>query len=98
MAWEGSTRRQRLPPNWPDLVAFTRTRANGRCQAIMRDNTRCVEPGTDCDHIKPGDNHAPHNLQWLCDWHHARKTAHEANQAKRFRTSKRPPEKHPGLK
>ena len=67
----------------------------------MNDSTRCVEPGTDCDHIVHGDNHDQGNLQWLCGWHHDRKTAREAREARAKmpqRSVYMKKEKHPGLK
>lgn len=35
-AWAGSTRRARLPANWPALRAATRDRAGGRCEWSSR--------------------------------------------------------------
>jgi 5-methylcytosine-specific restriction protein A len=104
MGWEQSDRRSRLPRGWATLVENTRTRAGGRCQATMHDGTRCSETGTDCDHIIHGDNHEPSNLQWLCSWHHNRKTARESKEAHQRRvkdptkSSRRPQESHFGLK
>ncbi|MEU8152703.1 HNH endonuclease signature motif containing protein [Micromonospora sp. NPDC048986] len=44
-----------------------------------------------------GDNHDVSNLQTLCTYCHARKTAGEAAQARRPRPSRtRKPESHPG--
>lgn len=99
--WSGSTRKERLPDDWQERRAATRDRAGGRCQATMRDGTRCVEAGTDCDHIVHGDNHALSNLQWLCRWHHDKKTAREALEARRFMprpSARKPQEKHFGLR
>jgi len=99
--WSGSTRKERLPDDWQQRRATTRDRAGGRCQATMRDGTRCVEPGTDCDHIVHGDNHALSNLQWLCSWHHDKKTAREALEARRYiprPSARKPQEKHFGLR
>lgn len=63
-AFEGSTRRERLPDNWPQL----------RAQALV-DNPqqvchRCKLPGgTDLDH-KNGDwrDNSPENLDWIHSW------------------------------
>lgn len=99
--WSGSTRKQRLPRDWDERRAAVSARAGGRCEATMRDGTRCVEPGTDCDHVRRGDNHALSNLQWLCGWHHDKKTAREAAEARRFMrvpSARKPREKHPGLR
>ena len=93
--WAGSTRKDRLPPNWATLRATTLNRAGHRCQATMRNGNRCRDKATQVDHIQPGDNHHPDNLQALCAWHHAKKTAAEGNQARprwHPRTTK-----HPGI-
>ncbi|TFD58025.1 HNH endonuclease [Cryobacterium sp. Hh7] len=101
MGWETSDRRDRLPRDWPRRVENTRAIAGGRCQAIMNAGTRCVEVGTDCDHIEHGDNHDQDNLQWLCGWHHDRKTAREARAARALMprvSAYMEPERHPGLR
>lgn len=97
MAWEGSDRSARLPANWPSLVRQVEQRAQGRCQVTMRDGSRCRDRGTQCDHIQAGDDHSLANLQWICEWHHARKSAAEGNAARTRLTSRRPAERHPGL-
>lgn len=96
MAWEGSTRRHRLPPDWPELRELTRARAGGRCEHVDPiTGERCTQPGTDCDHIVSGDDHSDQNLQWLCRGHHAPKSGREGAAARPSR--KRPEEPHPGL-
>jgi 5-methylcytosine-specific restriction protein A len=96
--WEGSDRRKRLPKDWKERRILVEARAGGRCQAVLNDETRCPDQGTDCDHIVPGDNHEISNLQWLCRWHHNRKTSKEAH-ARRPRINERiPRESHPGWK
>jgi 5-methylcytosine-specific restriction enzyme A len=95
--WTNSTRRHRLPPNWPQLRQATATRAGGQCQATTETGQRCPHPGTDCDHIQHGDNHHPDNLQWLCTTHHRAKTAAEALAARNQHPRRRPPSPHPGL-
>lgn len=99
--WAGSTRKERLPKDWEQRRATVRDRAGGRCQAPMRDGSRCPEFGTDCDHIIRGDNHALSNLQWLCSWHHNKKTAREALAVRRRMpapSARKPTEQHPGLR
>ncbi len=98
MAWHGSDRRARLPSNWPVLRAKVLARDGYRCVAVLRDTgLRCAATATDVDHIIPGDDHAMTNLQALCVWHHARKTAAESAAARRPRLSRRrPEERHPG--
>ncbi len=89
-----------MPPDWKRRVAAVKARAGGRCQQIMADGSRCPEPGTDCDHIHGRDNHDLANLQWLCRWHHARKTATEsaaARQANTAATRQARRAAHPGL-
>jgi 5-methylcytosine-specific restriction protein A len=96
--WQGSDRRQRLPQDWAQRREIVRARAADRCEAILNDETRCPDQGTDCDHIEPGDNHEFSNLQWLCTWHHRKKTSSEGNSKRVYRVSeKHPKERHPGL-
>lgn len=90
MPWATSNRRQQLPPNWATLRKIVARRADGRCQNII-DGTRCPAPGTDCDHIHPGNNHDTSNLQWLCADCHTRKTIRERRPPRH-----RPQEPHPG--
>lgn len=93
MSWSTSTRRSRLPADWPAR----------RQRVLIRDRHRCVQCGaraTDVDHIEPGDNHDLDNLQSLCDPCHTAKTQAEATaarQAKRPSTIRRP-QPHPGLR
>lgn len=92
MAWETSTRRSRLPADWPKRVAAVKRRAKGRCEA-ERHEPECNGVGRECDHIDRGDNHELSNLQWLSTPCHKAKTTAE-NQR---RTGRRPAERHPGL-
>lgn len=104
MPWETSDRKARLPKNWPSLVAFVRKRActpahptEGQCEWRLPSRKRCPRAGTDCDHIVPGDNHDPSNLQWLCHDHHSKKSAGEGGQRRwAARPKQRPIEAHPG--
>ena len=91
--WKGSDRRTRLPREWHRLRAIAKRNAGGQCQWVEHD-TRCPQPGTDCDHITAGDDHTPSNLQWLCRAHHLTKSGREGNAAKPSRL--RPTEAHPG--
>lgn len=101
--WVGSARRAELAaigkdggPNWYYLKGHTKKRAGGRCEAPLGDGSRCVEPGTDCDHIGDRSDHRPANLQWLCKVHHQIKTAQEATEARGSgRSSRHPGERHP---
>ena len=100
MAWNGSDRRERLPANWPAIRLRVLRRDCWRCMARMSDGTRCSEPATDVDHITPGDDHSPANLQALCRWHHGQKSAREgaaASVAKRA-SREREREQHPAFR
>jgi 5-methylcytosine-specific restriction protein A len=98
VTWEGSDRKDRLPDNWPRLVAAVKKRAGGRCEWRLKSHKRCPRPGTDCDHKVAGDNHDMSNLQWLCAHHHARKSSMEGRKAKSDRRALRyrAPEPQPG--
>ena len=93
MAWAGSTRRARLPRDWPARVAKVKARAKGRCQAREHE-PECDGIGTDCDHIKSGDDHRLSNLQWLSGPCHDAKT--KRDNAARLALRWRPAEPHPG--
>ncbi|NYH54701.1 hypothetical protein HNR06_004290 [Nocardiopsis arvandica] len=45
----------------------------------MPDGGTCAEDGTDADRIRDRDDHRVGALQSLCSWHHAGKTAEEAD-------------------
>jgi 5-methylcytosine-specific restriction protein A len=81
-AWAGSTRRERLPLDWRTRRAAVLARDRWLCQWVRVDTgTLCGMPATDVDHIIPGDDHDPSNLQALCRHHHARKSAREGGLA-----------------
>jgi 5-methylcytosine-specific restriction protein A len=98
VSWETSDRKDRLPADWPKLVALVKKRAGGRCEWRLPSRKRCPRDGTDCDHRVAGDNHALSNLQWLCAAHHAKKSSMEGRKAKSDRRALRyrPPAPHPG--
>lgn len=98
MAWSTSDRRHRLPHDWPKLRAQTRKRADGRCEWVLDSGARCPTPGTDCDHVTPGDDHSLSNLQWLCYPHHKVKTQQDNAEAQAVRQAlrARPTQPHPG--
>lgn len=95
--WVGSDRKSRLPTNWTTLRNVVINRAQGVCEARMKNGTRCTDKGTDVDHIDRGDNHQLTNLQLLCRWHHNKKSSREGNDARVRLTERRPSEKHPGI-
>jgi 5-methylcytosine-specific restriction protein A len=69
--WTGSTRRQRLPPNW----------ARTRRRILRRDPTcyieGCTAPSTEVDHRINNDDDSDANLAGICTPHHRTKSAHE---------------------
>ncbi|MFJ6636549.1 HNH endonuclease [Streptomyces sp. NPDC091376] len=70
-----------------------------RCMTVFEVSGRCTQPGTDVDHIIPGDDHRDENLQLLCSWCHTQKSAREGGEAAaktRVKTS-RPKPTHPAL-
>jgi 5-methylcytosine-specific restriction endonuclease McrA len=97
MPWDTSTRASRLPSDWSQRRADTRDRAGGICQWV-ESGVRCTAPGRECDHIHPGDDHSPANLQWLCSPHHRLKTKRESAAARWKYREHRPAERHPGLR
>lgn len=98
MAWQGSTRRQRLPKDWPRIRRRI-IRRDKVCVWPTSDGSVCGAAGSDVDHIVPGDDHSDANLRYLCQWHHRRKSAQEGGSAAaltRVRTE-RPKPTHPAL-
>jgi 5-methylcytosine-specific restriction protein A len=91
--WVGSTRRPRLPDDWPDLRAQAERRAGGRCEADTRlgipHHRDCNRLGSECDHIRQGDDHRPTNLCWLSTPCHRAKTARETRARNQARTHRR---------
>jgi 5-methylcytosine-specific restriction protein A len=74
--WTGSDRRKRLPKNWERIRRYILHRDNHTCR-------HCGHPANQVDHITPGDNHNPDNLQALCGPCHNRKTSTEATEARK---------------
>lgn len=67
-AWHGSTRRQSLPANWPQLRRAAAVRNPDRvCW-------RCGRPGGEAlDHMNGNpDDHRLENLDWIHDWRSVR--------------------------
>jgi hypothetical protein len=100
MAFEHSTRRKRLPKNWPTIRANVLRRCRRRCEHIDDETgERCTALATEVDHREAGDDHSYANLQGLCSWHHARKTSAEGHRAQGPKAKlRRPSEPHPGLR
>lgn len=96
--WAGSTRRRRLPVDWPARRARVLQRDGHACTWIQDDGLRCAAHATDVDHIVRGEDHSDDNLRSLCSFHHRRKSGREGALARSKRpTINRPAERHPGL-
>lgn len=100
--WRNSTRRSDLPKDWPKLRAQCFKRDGGRCTASMLDRSRCPAAATDCDHVRPGDDHRLENLTALCGAHHQAKSSGEGGEAykakrRAIERKLRRTETHPGL-
>lgn len=100
--WQGSERREGLPPDWAKLRQRILRRDGHRCTHTDNYGARCSDPATDVDHITPGNDHSESNLRSLCDFHHKKKSGAEgarAAAANRRRNDKkfRRGESHPGL-
>jgi len=90
MAWAGSYRRARLPGNWDGIRAQVLMSADYSCEWVRTDTgLRCGRYANQCDHIIAGDDHSRENLQALCEWHHARKSATEGARATNSKRPKR---------
>ncbi|MEV4492712.1 HNH endonuclease [Micromonospora coxensis] len=110
MAWEGSTRRERLPKNWPALRARVLKRDGYVCQFVWRNERgrmeQCGKPATEVDHIRPGDDHSMENLRAACHACHQYKSSREggsvggqvvARMRRETNGRFRRTEQHPGL-
>lgn len=95
--WAGSTRSARLPSNWyTEIVPAVKARDGDVCYL-------CGDRGADTvDHKSPGDDHRLENLGMVHDrnWPHCHryKSSAEGNAARRRYSTKRKPERHPGLR
>lgn len=89
--WANSNRRNELPRDWHRI----------RARILRRDPTckACgLNASVDVDHITPGDNHDPANLQGLCRHCHKQKTIAERPPSPgQYKPRRRPPEAHPGI-
>ncbi|NGO68244.1 HNH endonuclease signature motif containing protein [Streptomyces boncukensis] len=94
--WAGSDRRSELPADWPQRRALVLDRDGHRCR-WHEHGVACGKHATEVDHIKPGNDHRPENLQVLCTDHHAIKSSREGNAARWAVRRQRPAERHPGL-
>lgn len=92
--WRDSTRKARLPPDWPRIRARILKRDGHRCTWVDH-GTRCTTPATDVDHVIAGDDHRDANLRSLCQPHHRAKSSSEGHASRKPRKRQQP--KHPGL-
>ena len=101
--WQGSTRKSRLPKDWPKRRNHVLKRDGYRCTEVQLDGARCTAKATDVDHVIPNDDDSYENLASLCGWHHLRKSSGEGGAAKAAQRRKsaqlvlRQPERHPGM-
>ena len=81
--WSDSDRSSRLPPDWEKRRKVVLKRDAYQCQGSDTVGGRkCLEPATEVDHMKRGDDHDLLNLQSLCHRHHNLKTQREAAEAR----------------
>jgi 5-methylcytosine-specific restriction protein A len=101
--WEGSTRRDTLPRDWPERRRKVIVRDKGLCQWLDSDGLSrnldgepiCGAPGTDVDHAGHRLDHRVSQLRLLCSKHHNRRSAQQGGLART--PLRRPPEQHPAL-
>ena len=87
-------RRSPLPSNWSTIRHEILQRDHYTCQLQY---VGCEGLATEADHINSPTNHHPNNLQAACTHCHNKKTAQQANQARKAKYSKRlRREEHPG--
>jgi 5-methylcytosine-specific restriction protein A len=95
--WATSNRAARLPANWATEIQPAILQRDGH-QCCIRWDDGCQGVATEVDHIHRGDDHRPENLQAACSWCHGRKSSAEGNAARIRYSTKRKPERHPGLR
>lgn len=102
MAWEGSTRKESLPADWPRRRRAVFQRDGWRCTYVdPQTRDRCRGPAEECDHIGDRLNHDPSNLRSMCSYHHGKKSGGQGGvaRAKKLAQAKRKfrrDEDHPG--
>lgn len=105
MAWEGSTRKATLPPDWAKIRIAVFERDGWQCTKIRSsDGRRCSEKNPsrlECDHVSDRLDHSMAGLTTLCHWHHLRKSSSQGGTAAAAAPPrvqiKRPERVHPGL-
>lgn len=93
-AWQGSTRKETLPPNWESEIRPAVLERDGyRCRIRFEDI--CVDDANQVDHIGDRRDHRLENLQAGCGPCHQRKSSQQGRAA-RF-SERRPVEAHPAF-
>lgn len=96
--WQGSTRKETLPPGWWRIRGHVLKRDAGMCQHVRYDTgRRCGAPANQVDHIGSRDDHTYANLQSLCEYHHQRKSSSQGGRAAASRRRNPQKQKHPGI-
>lgn len=80
MAWETSSRKQRLPADWVWRRQEVFKIHSRQCY-IVEDGHRCTSDATEVDHVIAGDDHSFENLRPICHRHHRAKSSSEGWQA-----------------
>lgn len=92
--WQGSRRREQLPPDWKRIRVTVLERDGYRCTESTEDG-RCIERATDVDHLEDPQDHSLSNLGSKCGPHHDKKSARQGGLA--GARLHRPKEPHPGV-
>jgi 5-methylcytosine-specific restriction enzyme A len=87
-----------LPKDWASIRRGVLRRDAHRCTAILADGTRCKERATEVHHLGSPSDHRPEMLTAICEWHHKKETARQANANKKRITQRRQAEPHPGIR
>lgn len=99
--WQGSDRKERLPPDWAKRSTRVKERDGWRCTQILPSGKRCPRGRAtghrlEVDHKVPGDDHRLENLRSLCQHHHGKKTAQEGARGHWLPPASKRTEQHPG--
>ncbi len=94
----GQWRTTPRPVDWPARVAAVKLRDRS-CRWLLDHGYCASTTDLEVDHIGDPYNHDLSNLRALCRLHHRRRTALQANAARKAKwiPKKRPTGKHPGL-